>query len=156
MECRIVHETEERIRRAAVGGRGERKEDSMSSGGGRRGGSRRKRSLSIVGGIDAEKRAASRIRLRGEVDKKEKKLGVGDFDEEAISVLEDAKDCGTIDSIAKGKAGSGGAMPLCGIVLPLSKGQRESACSSMPFSPFIHVRSRETHSNARPIITTLK
>ena len=59
--------------------------------------------------------------MREEVDKKEKKLGEGDFDEEAIFVLEDAKDCGAINSIAKGKAGSGGAMPLCGIVRPLSK-----------------------------------
>ena len=106
----------------------------MSSGGGGRGGGQQKRSFNIVGGIDAEKIKSEcerdqRIRLRGEVDKKEKKLGEGDFDEEAIFVLEDAKDCGAIDFIAKGKADSGSAMPMLALYCHFKKTER--VCMSM-------------------------
>ena len=62
------------------------------------------------------------------------KFGLGDFDLDderagAInSALEDAKGGVATASLQNDKAGSGSAMPLCGIVLPLSKRQKESAC----------------------------
>ena len=44
----------------------------------------------------------------------------------------------------------------CDFALPLSKRQRESACyCSMPFSPFIRVRSRETQCASNKNATTI-
>ena len=75
------------------------------------------------------------------------KFGLGDFDlddERAVvimSALEDAKGGVATASLQNDKAGSGSAMPLCGIVLPLSKKQNES--TNVLFTPFSHARSNK-------------
>ena len=79
------------------------------------------------------------------------KFGMGDFDLEdersgAInSALEDAKGGVATASLRNGIAGSGSAMPPCGIVLPhatFKKTERVCMLACIPFSPFIHIRSR--------------
>ena len=85
--------------------------------------------------------------IRPKEEKWKKRLGGGDFDEGVVVIyllLENSKGSGTVETIYKEhKIGGGSVMPLCGIMLPPSKNQRESA-NMMLFADTTAARTRIT------------